>query len=109
MARPRSDQGRQTYSRVDRDHLPVPKMDCAQYIQDCSDTRAMPGRRSENKRHRVFLFRKRWLQFESIREYTLPPLSGKTRRLQYQSDNDAAPEDDVSETAAGKDLRWRNT
>src|SRR6266404_1921446 len=109
MACPRSDQDRQTYSRADRGHLPEPRMDCARYIQDCSNTKATPGRRLENKRHRVFLFRKRWPRFESIREYILRLLSDKTRRLQYHSDSDAAPADDVSETAAGKDLWWRNT
>src|SRR6266849_1744943 len=109
MARPRSDQDRQTCSRADRDYLPGRKMDCARYIQDCSNTKATRGRRLENKRHCVFLFRKRWPRFESIREYILPPLSDKTRHLQYRWDSDEAREDDVSETAAGKDLRWRNT
>src|ERR1700719_4283475 len=103
MACPRSDQDRQTYSRADRGHLPEPKTDCARYIQDCSNIKATPGLRSENKRHRVFLFRKRWPRFESIQEYILPPLSDKTRRLQYRWDSGEAPEDDVLETAAGKD------
>src|SRR6266853_2728351 len=103
MACPRSDQDRQTCSRADRDHLPEPKMDCARYIQDCSNTKATRGRRLGNKRPCVFLFRKRWLRFESIREYILRPLSDKTRRLQYRWDNDEAREDDVVEMAIGKD------
>src|SRR5882757_8376884 len=103
MACPRSDQDRQTCSRADRDHLPEPKTDCARYIQDCSNTKATRGRRLENKRHRVFLFRKRWPRFESIREYILRLLSDKTRRPQYRWDSDAEREGDVLEMAIGKD------
>src|SRR5260370_39470982 len=84
-------------------------MDCARYTQDCSNTKATRGRRLENKRHRVFLFRKRWPRFESIREYILRLLSDKTRHLRCRWDSDEARADAVSETAAGKHLRRRNT
>src|SRR6266436_4624163 len=103
MLCPRSGRDRQTCSPADPDHLHGPKMGCARYIQDWSGTKAMRGRRSENKGHRVFLFPKRSLRCESIEEYTLRLLSDKRRHLQYRSDSDEARAGDVLEMAAKKD------